>query len=290
MAEAPQNIEDVAKTAAPRDANETHEKKEEKKQVGTLESVVDETTHLIGNAAKIGAGIAIPTAFAYAVPSFKRDTAILAGAQVASDITTSYKRGKKYTAGSFLESTVLGTAMTPILEGMFRTVNKMPLNAPIDYLAKGAVWGGIMYPAFVASYQPIAYLIRNRTFKGMGKYIKENYWPALKDAWTKLLPFSLLNVFFAPSWLQIPIAATLSYLFDLFGAPQKGEVPEHLKRDKTPYLVATSNVLGRLGKNTAKGIYDTFYGIGAGIRNLYDSGSKAVSSAAPATPAPAATR
>lgn len=284
MAEAPKNIEDVAKNATPQNSEIKEEHAKEQKPKGTLESAVNETFHLAGNAVKIGAGIAIPTAFAYAVPSFRRDTAILAGAQVASDITTSYRRGKKYTAGNFLESTVLGTAMTPVLETMFRTVNRMPLNTPIDYVAKAGVWGGLMYPAFVASYQPIAYLIRNRTFKGMGKYIKENYWTALKDSWTKLLPFSLLNVFFAPSWLQIPISAALSYLFDLFGAPQKDKVPEHLKRDKTPYLVATSNVLGRLGKNTAKGFYDVFYGIGAGLRNLYDSAPKA----APASPATAA--
>ena len=276
MAEAP-DVEDIAK------AQQHTEPKEQAKEKpkGTLESVVDEAFHLTGNSAKIGAGIAVPTLFASMFPMLARDTAILSGAQIASDITTSYKRGKKYTAGSFLESTVLGTGITPVLEGMFRTVNRMPQVTPLDYLAKGAVWGGLMYPAFVGAYQPIAYLTRNRTFKGMGKYIKENYWSTLKTSWTKLLPFSLMNIFFAPSWLQIPISATLSYLFDLIGAPQKGEVPEHLKRDKTPYLVATSNVLGKLGKNAFQGLYDVAYGIGAGLRNLYESAP------IPSTPSPA---
>ena len=268
MAE-PSELEHMAQAA---DMNQHgHEKKEEKKQLTTLESVVEETTHGIGNIIKLGLAGAIPYFFANSFPSLKRDTYILSGAQVASDITISYKKDKKYTAGNFLESTALGTAMTPVLEGMFGTVNSMPLNTTLDYVAKAGVWGGVCYPAFVAAYQPIAYFIRNRTFKGMGKYIKENYWSTLKQSWKTLLPISLLNVFFAPLWLQIPISAALSYVFDLFGAPQKEEVSEDQKRDKTPYPIAALNVTSKLVRNTIGGFYNGLYDLGRAIGGGYSS-------------------
>lgn len=272
----------AAKNAQHPEANAEH--KEEKKPASTLESVVNETSKLFGNTVKVGLAGAIPYAFASTFPTFARDTAILTGAQIASDYTTAYQRGKKYTAGSLLESSVLGVATTPVIETMFRTTNLIPTNSLSGYLAKGAVWGGIMYPGFVASYLPIAYLVRNRTFKGMGKYLKENYWPILKKSWTRLLPFSLLNIFFAPSWLQIPISAAIGYVYDRFAAPPKEEIPEHLKKDKTPFYVAAPTVAYKLVRNSVKGLYDAVYSIGSSISDLY---KKAPAPAPKTQPSPA---
>ncbi len=78
--------------------------------------------------------------------------------------------------------------------------------------------GGLIYPSFIGLYQFINYTIRNRSVKGVGKYIKENYWTTLKKSYKYTLPFSLLNVFFAPPILNIPIASALTYAFNLFGA------------------------------------------------------------------------
>lgn len=293
MAEAPQNIENIAKNAPQEAAGEHGEQKEEKKPVSTLESAVNETFHLAGNAVKLGLAAAIPATQAIFGsqllhnPLIARDTAIMTGAQIAGDFTTDLKRGKKYTAGSILESSIFGTAVAIPLHYAFKVAHTIPLDTTLGYIAKAGYWSGVAYPLYIGTYQFLGYLIRNRGFSGVGKYMKENYWPALKKSWKYLLPISLLNVFLAPPILNVPIAAALSYFFTLFGAPKTDKVKDEDKRDKTPYLVATSNVLGRLGKNTAKGIYDTAYGIGAGVRNLYDSGSKAVSSAAPAAAAPA---
>lgn len=255
-----------------------------KKPLTTLESVVDETSNLFGNTIKLGLAGAIPYTFTSLVPSMKTDTAVITGAQIASDYTTAYQRGKKYTAGSLLESAVLGTATTPVIETMFRTTNSIATNSLSGYLAKGAVWGGIMYPGFVGAYLPIAYLVRNRTFKGLGKYLKENYWKTLKESWTKLLPFSLMNIFFAPSYLQIPISAAISYVFDRFAAPPKTEIPEDQKRDKTPYLVAAPTAAAKLVRNSVKGMYDAVYAIGSSISDIYKSAAKTTT---PTQPAPA---
>ena len=275
----PPIIDDIAKNT-PQERKEEH--KEEKKPASALESIVNEISHLAGNSVKLGFAGAVPFAFASVVPSMARDTAVLTGAQIASDYTTAYQRGKKYTAGSLLESAVLGTATTPVIETMFRVTNSIQANNLAGYIAKGSVWGAIMYPGFVGAYLPIAYVVRNRTFKGIGKYLKENYWKTLKDAWTKLLPFSLMNIFFAPSFLQIPISAAISYVFDRFAAPPAEEIPEHLKKDKTPYLAAASSAAYKLARNSVKGIYDSVYAIGSSIKDLYKSSPRP---AAPATTA-----
>src|SRR3989344_9108824 len=260
------------------------ENKGEKKPASTLESVIDETTHLFGNSLKLGLAGVLPFAQATMLPQFARDTAILTGAQVASDYTSSLQRGKKYTSGSMLESAAIGTAITAPLETMFGIVNKMPLNTPLDYIAKAGVWGGIVYPVFNGLYLPTAYLIRNRTFKGMGKYVMEHYWPILKKSMKYILPFSLLNVFFAPAALQIPIAAALSFVYDRFTA-HKGEVTEDQKREKTPYLVAAPTAAAKLVRNSVKGLYDSVYAIGSSISDLYKSAPKSISPTTSQAPA-----
>ena len=287
----PSGLEQAANAAHPNMDSNTHAAGEAahgkpavpKKPATTLESVVNETSNLFGSALKLGLAGAIPYTFANTFPSLKTDTAILTGAQIASDYTTSLQTGRKYSPGNLLESAVIGTAITGPLEAMFGTVNKMALNTPLDYITKAGVWGGLMYPAFNGLYLPIAYLVRNKTFKGMGKYVKENYWPILKKSWKYILPFSLLNVFFAPAALQIPIAATLSFVYDRFTA-HKGEVKEDQKRDKTPYLAAAPGAVSKLVRNSVKGLYDSVYAIGSSVADLYKSSPKA---AAPVQSAPA---
>ena len=136
---APSGLEQrLANSQAAQNAHEaaSHEPKEEPKSPGTLESFVNETSSLVNNITKIGAGLAIPAAHAYAIPTLARDTAILAGTQVASDLTTSWKKDKKYKTGNFVESMALGTAMTLPLEAMIGFVNKIPTNNLLGYVEK----------------------------------------------------------------------------------------------------------------------------------------------------------
>jgi len=229
---------------------------EEKKKPGMLESAISECGDLL----KIGLATAIPAAQALLINPFTyaRDTAILTGAQILGNKTTAIKRGEKYTATNTLESAVLGTAITIPSYHLFESMSHLPLNNALDYAVKGAVWGGVAYPAFFGMYQTMDYLIKNRTFKGLPKYLKENYWTALKTAWKTILPFSLINIFFVPPFLQIPIAAALSYAVTLFGAPKKGEIPDDRKKDTTPYSTALMNV-------TKKGtglLAEPFYAVG----------------------------
>ena len=95
-------------------ANQAQEKKEPKKS--TLESIIGETNHFFGSAAKLGLAAAAPYGLYKIAPQWALDTAIDSGAQVLGDATTSFKKGKKFTAGNVLESSVLGTMYTPVLE------------------------------------------------------------------------------------------------------------------------------------------------------------------------------
>lgn len=266
MAEANQ-LEKIAQ-AAPQAPQQ--EKKEEPKKPSTLESVVNETLHFGKSLFNLGLAGAVPFAQALALPRYARDTAILSGAQVLGDASMDRMRGKKYTSGSALESSLVGTLTTIPTYHMFDLINKVPTETALGYVTKASAWGGLAYPAYIGMYQFIDYLIKNRTFKGVGKYIKENYWTTLKKAWRTTFPISLISIFFAPLAWQIPISALIQYGFVLFGAPKKGEVPAEKKRDPTPYYVAASNALGR-------GLYNLFwaplnlaYATGTAMRNLYD--------------------
>ena len=85
-----------------------------------------------------------------------------------------------------------------------------------------------------------------------------------------LFPINLANIFFVPPYLQIPVSALTSYAFALFGAPKKGEVPEEQKRDKTPYLAAATNAVGRGIRNLFYAPYNLAYAAGRALSNGYE--------------------
>lgn len=262
----------AAKNAQHPEANAEH--KEEKQHASTLESFVNETFHLGKTALNLGLAAGIPFAQASAYPSLARDTYVLSASQLAGDATTDLRKGKKFTSFNALESIVQGTILTHAAVPMFDLINKIPTNDFLGYVTKGAAWGGLAYPAYFGIYQIVDYLVKNRKFKGLGTYLKENYWTALKNGWKRLLPLSLLNIFFVPPYLQLPIGALLSYGLTLFGAPKKGEIPEEKKRDKTPYYVAAPTVAYKLARNSVKGLYDAVYAIGSSISDLYKTAPK----------------
>lgn len=271
-----ENIDEIA-NAAPH-----QQKKEEPKRLSTLESVIDETLHAGKSIIKLGLAASIPFAQATLFPHLAKDTAVMAGAQVAADSTTNFKKGKKTTAGEILKSSAVGTAVTGPVHYAYKFIDKIPLDTALGYVSKAVAWGGLAIPALLGTYQSVDYLVRNVSFRGLGKYLKENYWPTLKRSWKYILPFSLANIFVFPLAWQVTVGAALTYVFALFGAPKKGELKEEEKRDKTPYIIAAANVGTKLVKNTVTGVYDAAYTLGSTVREkLYKVASKP-------TPSPAA--
>ncbi len=269
-----ETIDDTAKTAP------QQQKKEEPKKIGTLESVVNETIHGAKSLFNLGLAAGIPYFIGGAIPSMKRDAVILSASQIAADATTSFKRGMKYTSGDAASSSLLGGLLTVPLHEAYRLVNTIPLDSTVNYATRGALWGGVMYPLYIGAYQFADYVIKNRTFKGVGKYIKENYWSTLKSSWKYILPLDLASVFFLPLAWQVPVSVALGYVWRLFAAPKKGDVPEAKKRDKTLYSVALANVGKRIQGEVTSGAYN----LGSTIRNGIDYFAKpaAKPAAAPA--------
>lgn len=259
MAEATQ-LEETVK-AAPKE-----EKVEEKKKpVTTLESVVNESLHGVKSLFNLGLAGLIPATQAALVPTAARDTAILTGAQIAADATTDYKKGKKFTSTDWAKSSAVGTAITLPVHYLFDVLNKIPLDSALGYVGRASMYGGIVYPVYIGAYQFFDYTIKNMSFNGVGIYIKENYLPVLKRAWKTTIPLGLANILLIPAYLQIPIAALLGYAFALFGAPKKEEVPEEMKREKTPYLAAASKAFGKLSTSLIYAPFRALYEIGSGL-------------------------
>src|SRR3989344_4942323 len=138
----------MAEAPKPDDAlNAPQEKKEEKKPVGTLESIVNETFKFIWDTAKTALAVGIPATQAALVPYAARDTYILTGAQVAGDATTARRKGEKFTLTDAIKSSVVGTAITVPIYHTYNLMNKIPLDSIGGYLGRAGVFGGLVYPA-----------------------------------------------------------------------------------------------------------------------------------------------
>ncbi len=223
--------------------------KQEKKQISILRSTFNEFLQMVRKVTQLGIAALAPVTQSIVAPELARDTAILSGVQVLGDATTNFKRGKKITAGEISKSLIIGAGISGPSHYAFEYINKISLDSLAGYAARGLAFGGLVAPAFIGLYQTVDYMVRNLSFKGLGKYLKDNYVPTLKTFWKKILPFSLLNIFFVPAYLQIPVAATLQYIFTLFGAPKKNDLKEDEKRDKTPYYVIAGRAMQKFFYN-----------------------------------------
>ena len=63
-----------------------------------------------------------------------------------------------------------------------------------------------------------------------------------------------------------------NYLYRKFVVSKKEEEGKEI--DKTPYLVAASNVSYKLARNTTKGLFDAVYAIGSSLGDLYKTSPK----------------
>ncbi len=237
------------------------EKKEEKKPVGILESVINETFDAI----KAGANLTIATAAPFAGYALTGNAGVLA----TSAAFVAGTRGKKSS------KTIMKESLSGAVFGTFAHYTTQPLK----YLSKLGKLAYMIPWVFGANvfYMAEDHLVKNGTPKGLYKKFKEDYWPVVKRAFMLPAPLNILSALFLPPQYMVGAIAAANYLFRRFAAGGKGEE----QTDKTPYLVATSNVLGKLGRNTAKGLYDAAYGLGSGLRESYKSASKPA--VAPAT-------
>ena len=216
------------------------EKKEEK--VSVWKSGINEIIDGTRTATNLGIAAGLPIG-----------TDILMGGVDASSTAAAFYLGArdKSSRSARLES-IIGTA--------FAGFAKLTLGA-ISTL--GAYSRAALIPPWQAAanafYLTTDHIVKNKSLSGLGKKFKEKYMDITKKAILYLSIPTYLTTFL-PGPLQIPSIALQSYIFRKFIAPDKKE-PEKPK-DKTPYLVAFGNVMGR----TTKGLYEAVYTIGSTLK------------------------
>ena len=233
-------------------------------------SVIGEIGDLFKFGAKATLAIGAPVLQSSIFPEVARDTAILTGAQVVGDSITRYRQGEKNSMGKIAESSLMGTILGLPTHYMFKYLNMIPLDSIYGYVGRAAALGGIAAPIFTALYQGVAHTVRNKTLKGAGTYIKENFWPSLKRYWKTIFPISVASVSLLSPYLQIPVAAALQIAYTFFGAPNKRELKEDEKRDPTPFYKTLGN-LGHMAFTLPEKTLNGVYSLGSSIGNIFSS-------------------
>lgn len=217
--------------------NAPQEKKEEKPKVPTIgESVGSEIKQASGgfvNSAIGTAAIGAATAL-FGSGGLVTIASFPYGGMIEKRLMTDKDESKKqFTSKNFRDESVTGALLTPPIWYGIEAVNRIPkalwlenavasilgYSIPMSPLVVSGLFLGALAPAITALYYPLDYLVKNRTFKGMGTDFRKNYTKGLIRA----LPLT------AATSAVIGAASVLPYL--------------------APYLfpaIAVSNILYRL--------------------------------------------
>ena len=244
--------------------NGTHEeKKEEKKPVSTLESVISEFTDAVKAGLNLGIGVAAPAA-GYALTG-NIGVPVMSGAFVAaSSGNVTSKRVKN--------ESLIGSLVGSIMHYFSLPLIYMSFAAKAAYLTLTPLVTNTVYP-------PIDHLIKNKTTKGLSEKMK-SYWSNVKRTFKTSWPIAYFPSLFLPQAYVVTAMGLAFYVYRKFVVKNKDDSGKN--EDKTPYSVAAPNVAKKLIRNTAKGLSETIYAIGSSIGDLYKTSPK---TAAPSQPA-----
>ena len=260
-------IDDVVEAHPPNQAAGNKQNEKNIQHKSTLESFIGEFT----DAARAGINMTIALAAPIAGYALTGNAGVLA-------TSAAYVAGTK---GKKSSKTIRRESLSGAIFGTFAHYTTLPLR----YFGKIGKMIYMIPWVFGANafYMAEDHLIKEKSPKGLYKKFKENYLNVCKKAFTLPAPLNILAAMFLPQQYMVAAIGVSSFLFRRFVAGGKGEE----QTDKTPYVVAASNALGR-------GLKNTFYAGGAILdgfvdytRNMYKSAPKPAAPAAPATPAPA---
>ena len=216
--------------------NAPQEKKEEKPKETLIESVGSEIKQVSSGFVNSAIGA---TAIGAATALFGLDGLVTAasfpyGGMIEKRLMTEKDDSKRqFTSKNFRDESITGALLTPPVWYGIETVNRIPkalglenavadilgYSIPMSPLVVSGLFLGALAPAITALYYPLDYLVKNKTFKGMGSDFRKNYTKGLIRA----LPLT------AVTSAVIGAASALPYL--------------------APYLfpaIAVSNILYRL--------------------------------------------
>ena len=273
------------------------EKKEEKKQPTTLESALAESSHAIkaSTNALLGTG-----AIAGATALFGLDGLVTAASFPVGARIVNKASGKEFTSGNFRDEAIAGALFTPSLWYGIEAVKQVPkayglegtvanilgASVPISPLLVGGLTFGVLTPALIALYYPLQYVMQNKTFKGMGKDFRKNYWKGLKRSMpltaisSTMVAATYAMPYLAP--LLFPALAVANIAYRVLLSPEKIEYKKllypstYLPNFMNPFYLASGTV--SLLSKTYNKVATAAYSLGSAIRDLF----KAAPSPAPA--------
>ena len=194
-------------------------KKEEKKPT-TLDSILKESSHAVKSSFNTSLGLG---AIGGATALFGLDGLVTAASFPVGGLIERrlMKDSKPFTAGDFAKESIAGALFTPALWYGLEAIKKVPktfgldgvvtnilgTSMPISPLVVGGLALGALTPALTALYYPLQYVIHNKTFKGLGKDFRENYWKGFK----RTLPLTALTSAAIGATYALPYLAP--YLF-----------------------------------------------------------------------------
>lgn len=239
------------------------EKKEEKpKKIGTLESVINETTDLLKTIGGASLAAGMPLALGYVAPEMKRDAFVVGTAFSAGKMYENYKAERKTRISDIVKESAVGTLLTAPIYHSYKFMNT--IENPV---LKAATYLGPYTLGIIPLYLGIDHLVK-KGFKGIySEGIKPHLKRVVKDNYLYISLAGLLNLFFTPVYLQIPVALTLGFLFKVIAGKGNEKATGFEKRDKTPYHVAAANVGTKFVRNTVYGISEAIRAIYSGIRD-----------------------
>ncbi|MBI2658648.1 hypothetical protein HYX05_00915 [Candidatus Woesearchaeota archaeon] len=269
-------------------------KKEEKKQPTTLESVLKESSDAVkaSTNALLGTG-----AIAAATGLFGLDGLVTAASFPIGRGILEYAKadGKsKFTSANFRDEAIAGALFTPPLWYGIEAVKQTPkayglegtvanilgASVPVSPLLVGGLTFGVLTPALTALYYPLQYLMQNKTFKGMGKDFKKNYWKGLKRAMplTAISSTMVAAAYAAPylAPLLFPALALANIAYRIVLSPEK---ISYKKLGKTllsplyaPFYLA-GGIASAAGKAYSKAA-TAAYSLGSAIGSLFKAAPK----------------
>ena len=238
--------------------NENSPKEPPPKPKSTLNSVVGE----LGDLVNLGVGVAAPAA-GYALTG-NVGVPVMSAAFAAASSNLNSKNVRN--------ESLIGAIVGSIMHYFSLPLKSMSFAAKSAYLTLTPFITNAVYP-------PTDHLVKNKTAKGISEKLK-NYWPNVKRTFKTSWPIAYFPSLFLPQSYVVTALGIAFYIYRKFVVGNKKEDEKDV--DKTPYSAAASNVIGKLARNSVKGISDAASAMGSSLNDLYKSAPKA------AAPAPAA--
>ncbi len=266
---------------------------EQKKEKGTLESVIDEIWDFGKKTIAIGAVVAMPFLYNFYDPGHVARAAVTTYGFAAARTTANIVQKKEPLEGIVWQSATGAILSYPLAEG-FRAVNNLESRMMPEYglAATKAAKAG----AFVFGVQPAVTTGRTALNYGLGKKFRENWWPSVKNTFKWLGLYGALNVTFLYQYgllVQMITSAIGSYTLNLVESLRRGKGSiKNLFSALNPfsYIGASASVTYKLSRNLIGGFYKGLYDVGKSIGDAigsYQPSAPAQTAPARTTPTPA---